>query len=203
MKNFAIVLLLAGADALKLKGFDDSTQDLIDHAVAGAVHVASSVEPFQYGVHPYHPYSHHVHHHHAYHPVHAYHPYHPIVGGYGTTHHSVHHHPWGTDTHTHTNHHHVHNVHHHHVHPVAVPKPYPVEVPKVVYVPKPVPVMVPPPPPPAKAPNSSVMKAVAAANEQAAAEKVKEQRDVADKMEKLEKQARINESINKSVKDEE
>ena len=63
----------------------------------------------------------------------------------------------------------------------------PYEVPKVVYVPKPVPVVVPPPPPPAKAPNSSVMRAVASANEQVTAEKVKEERDVADKMEKLEK----------------
>ena len=47
------------------------------------------------------------------------------------------------------------------------------------------------------------MRAVAAANEQTAAEKVKEERDVADKMEKLEKQARINEAINESVKQEE
>jgi hypothetical protein len=47
------------------------------------------------------------------------------------------------------------------------------------------------------------MRAVAQANEQTAAEKVKEERDVADKMERLEKQARINEAINESVKQEE
>lgn len=47
------------------------------------------------------------------------------------------------------------------------------------------------------------MRAVAAANEHVAAEKVKEERDVANKMERLEKQARINEAINESVKQEE
>ena len=47
------------------------------------------------------------------------------------------------------------------------------------------------------------MRAIANANEEAAAEKVKEQRNVARKMERIESQARINESINESVKDEE
>ena len=47
------------------------------------------------------------------------------------------------------------------------------------------------------------MRAIADAKEASAAAKVKEQRDVANKMEKIEKQAQINESINESVKREE
>ena len=85
-------------------------------------------------------------------------------------------------------------VHHVHHQPPA----------KVVYVPKPVPVYVKPAaPPPAKAPNSSVMKAIADANQATAMDHVTEQREVASKMEKLEHQAQINESINESVKAEE
>ena len=88
----------------------------------------------------------------------------------------------------------THTVHHvHHQAPA-----------KVVYVPKPVPVYVKPAtPPPAKAPNSSVMKAIADANQATAMDHVTEQREVASKMEKLEHQAQINESINESVKAEE
>ena len=41
-------------------------------------------------------------------------------------------------------------------------------------------------PPPAEAPHSSVMRAVAEANEKSAMERVNEQRTVAEKMEKLE-----------------
>ena len=59
---------------------------------------------------------------------------------------------------------------------------------KVVYVPKEVPVVV-PAPPPATPPHSSVMRAVADANESSAADKVKEQREVADKLEKIEAQS--------------
>jgi hypothetical protein len=76
--------------------------------------------------------------------------------------------------------------------PVIAPKPVIVKVPgptntieKVVYVPKEVPVVV-PAPPPAKPPHSSVMRAVADANEASAADKVAEQRDVASKLEKIE-----------------
>jgi len=47
------------------------------------------------------------------------------------------------------------------------------------------------------------MRAIATANESSNAAKVKEQREVAGKMEKMEKQASINESINKSIKAEE
>jgi hypothetical protein len=47
------------------------------------------------------------------------------------------------------------------------------------------------------------MRAIATANESSTAAKVKEQREVAGKMEKMEKQASINESINKSIKAEE
>ena len=111
----------------------------------------------------------------------------------------------------HVNHHHtVHHVHHHtvtptpvitpvpavvhHTSPVAtvVSAPAPVVVPqpvtKVVYVPKPVPVVV-SPEPPSKPVHSSVMRAIADANEQAAEARVAEQRKVAEKMEKIEKQA--------------
>ena len=62
-------------------------------------------------------------------------------------------------------------------HPTVVPVPQPVAVP--YYVPKAV-------VPKATAPNSSVMRAIADANEASAADKVKDQRDVAKKMEKLE-----------------
>jgi len=55
----------------------------------------------------------------------------------------------------------------------------------------------------APAPHSSVMRAIAEANEESAMEKVREQRSVADKLEALEKQASINDSINESVKREE
>ena len=47
------------------------------------------------------------------------------------------------------------------------------------------------------------MRAIASANEESTAAKVKEQRDVANKMERIENQASINESINNSVKEEE
>ncbi len=64
--------------------------------------------------------------------------------------------------------------------PVVVTKTEIVKVPgatntieKIVYVPKEVPVVV-PAPPPAKPPHSSVMRAVADANESSAADKVKE-----------------------------
>ena len=71
-------------------------------------------------------------------------------------------------------------------------------------MPKPVPVPVPPAKQPdTPAPNSSVMRAIADANMQSAMDKVKAQRDVAEKMEKLEHQAAINDSINESVKKEE
>ena len=76
--------------------------------------------------------------------------------------------------------------------------------PSVVEVPKPVAVAVPPAKQPdTPAPNSSVMRAIADANFQSAQDKVKSQREVAEKMEKLEHQAQINESINESVKKEE
>ena len=55
----------------------------------------------------------------------------------------------------------------------------------------------------APAPHSSVMRAIAKANEESAMEKVREQRKVADKLERLEKQANINDAINDSVKREE
>lgn len=55
----------------------------------------------------------------------------------------------------------------------------------------------------APAPNSSVMRAIADANEDAAMAKVDEQREVASNLEKLEKQASINDAINESVKKEE
>ena len=47
------------------------------------------------------------------------------------------------------------------------------------------------------------MRAITDANMQSAMDKVKAQRDVAEKMEKLEHQAAINDSINESVKKEE
>ena len=78
--------------------------------------------------------------------------------------------------------------------PTVVPVPVPVA--KPYYVPKAV-------VPAATAPNSSVMRAIADANEAAAADKVKDQRDVANKMEKLEGQSKINQAINESVKKEE
>ena len=53
------------------------------------------------------------------------------------------------------------------------------EVPKVVKVPT-------LPAPPTMPPHSSVMRAIADANESSAKEKVKEQRDVAGKLEKIE-----------------
>ena len=78
--------------------------------------------------------------------------------------------------------------------PTVVPVPVPVA--KPYYVPKAI-------VPTATAPNSSVMRAIADANESSAADKVKDQRDVANKMEKLEGQAKINQAINESVKKEE
>lgn len=76
--------------------------------------------------------------------------------------------------------------------------------PQIVEVPKPVPVAVPPAKQPeTPAPNSSVMRAIADANLQSAMDKVKAQKEVAEKMEKLEHQAAINDSINESVKKEE
>lgn len=91
-------------------------------------------------------------------------------------------------------------------HPYDAPKSgfYAPGSPHVVEVPKPVPVAVPPAKQPdTPAPNSSVMRAIADANLQSAMDKVKQQRDVADKMEKLEHQSAINDSINESVKREE
>ena len=85
--------------------------------------------------------------------------------------------------------------------PVVVSAP-----PKVVVVPQPVPYAVPISPAKAAdapAPHSSVMRAIASANEESAMEKVREQRSVADKLERLEKQAKINDAINDSVKREE
>merc|ERR1719313_377784 len=62
--------------------------------------------------------------------------------------------------------------------------------PTVAEVPKPVPVPVPPAKQPdTPAPNSSVMRAIADANMQSAMDKVKSQREVAEKREKLEHQA--------------
>ena len=75
-------------------------------------------------------------------------------------------------------------VHHVIPHPVAVPVPHPVAVP--VAVPYGVPVYASAPAPSSGAPNSKVIKAVAASNEAKAMKKVSEQRKVADKMEKLE-----------------
>jgi len=81
---------------------------------------------------------------------------------------------------------------------IAPGQPQPVEVPKPVPVPVPAAKQ-----PNTPAPNSSVMRAIADANMQSAVDKVTQQRDVADKMEKLERQAAINDSINDSVKQEE
>lgn len=76
--------------------------------------------------------------------------------------------------------------------------------PQTVEVPKPVPVPVPAAKQPnTPAPNSSVMRAIADANMQSAVDKVTQQRDVANKMEMLERQAAINDQINESVKREE
>ena len=130
-------------------------------------------------------------------------------------------------------HHHVHHsapteVHHHHTHTVPVAYPVHHEVPVPVAVPGPekivnryinvpgpvrtetkevpVPYAVPvpmPTPQPVNPPHSSVMRAIADANQQSAADTVDEQRTVADKLEKIEAQARINEAINESVKKEE
>ena len=47
--------------------------------------------------------------------------------------------------------------------------------------------------------NSSVMRAIADANEASAKEKVSEQMKIGKKMEKLENQAKVNEAINKST----
>jgi len=59
--------------------------------------------------------------------------------------------------------------------------------PRVTEVPKPEPVAIPPAKQPdTPAPNSSVMRAIADANMQSAMDKVKSQREVADKMERLE-----------------
>lgn len=83
---------------------------------------------------------------------------------------------------------------------------YPVATPGTVIVPKPMPYPVAVQPAiaaDAPAPHSSVMRAIADANEDAAMSKVNEQRSVADKLEKLEKQASINDAINDSVKKEE
>ena len=79
-------------------------------------------------------------------------------------------------------------VHHVVPAPVAVPVKVPVAVPvvKPVAVPYGVPVYASAPAPSAGAPNSKVIKAVAASNEAKAMKKVNEQRKVADKMEKLE-----------------
>lgn len=73
---------------------------------------------------------------------------------------------------------------------VPKPMPYPVAVQPAIAADAP-------------APHSSVMRAIADANEDAAMAKVNEQRSVADKLEKLEKQASINDAINDSVKKEE
>lgn len=108
-------------------------------------------------------------------------------------------------------------MHHHHTHNVPVPVPGPTRyvteertntVPYKVETPVPYPVqtpveVLPPAPVPARAPNSKVMRAIADANEASAKAKVKEQRDVARKMERIEHEARVNESINESVKREE
>ena len=80
-------------------------------------------------------------------------------------------------------------------HPVAVPVPHPVAVPVPVYQEAIA--------PSTGAPNSKVLKAIAASNEARAMKKVKEQRKIADKMEKLESQSVINEEINENVKKEE
>ena len=87
----------------------------------------------------------------------------------------------------------------HHV----VPKPVPVAVPRPVAVPVAVPVYAKALAPSSGAPNSKVIKAVAASNEAKAMKKVNAQRKVADKMEKLESQGQINEAINENVKKEE
>lgn len=67
---------------------------------------------------------------------------------------------------------------------------YPVATPGYVVAPHPVPYPVPVTPAiaaDAPAPHSSVMRAIAEANEESAMEKVREQRAAADKLEKLEK----------------
>ena len=105
----------------------------------------------------------------------------------------------------------THTVHHVVPQPVAVPHQYPVAVPHTVPVAVPHPVAVPygvpvyadAPAPSSGAPNSKVIKAVAASNEAKAMKKVTEQRNLADKMEKLESQSQINEAINENVKKEE
>ena len=51
--------------------------------------------------------------------------------------------------------------------------------------------------------NSSVMRAVASANEHTAMDKVNSQREIADKLEKAEVQNKINKAINESVANEE
>ena len=79
-----------------------------------------------------------------------------------------------------------------------VPVPGPT-VEKTVYVDKEVPVVV----KPAKLPHSSVMRAVADANERQAYQTVEEQRNVAGKLEAIEAKTKINEAINKSVREEE
>ena len=56
---------------------------------------------------------------------------------------------------------------------------------------------------PAKAPSAAVMRSIADANEASNAAVVQEQRDVAKKLESTEYQAKINESVNASVKKEE
>jgi hypothetical protein len=56
---------------------------------------------------------------------------------------------------------------------------------------------------PAKAPSAAVMRSIADANEASNAAVVQEQRDVAKKLESTEYQAKINESVNSSVKKEE
>ena len=73
---------------------------------------------------------------------------------------------------------------------------------RTVHVPYGVPVAM-PPPMPINPPHSSVMRAIASANEQSAWDTVNGQRQVAKKLETIEAQARINEAINNSVKKEE
>ena len=55
----------------------------------------------------------------------------------------------------------------------------------------------------AGAPNSSVMRAIASANEASAMDKVNEQLSIAKKMQNLENKAKVNEAINKSTSEEE
>lgn len=143
--KFALLILSAQALQLKGDGISPASQAIIDGAVDDVLKITAAPSPWDYNVH-----HHHVNHHH-------------------------HHHT--------TNH-----VHHHHNHAVPVPVPGPTRVitnerntpvPYKVETPVPYPVQVPvevlpPAPVPAKAPHSSVMRAIADANEASAAAKVKE-----------------------------